>query len=140
MATAQRTGWLDRPSSGPPSPVAAVSRIPLLIAGTLLIVVLYAAFDHGAVALTVATRVEVAIAVIAAVAAAAWLTLDVVKSSDLRAARGALGLLAAFAAWCGITVLWSVAPDQTWVEFNRALTYVLVAALALGVGATDPRA
>lgn len=140
MATAQLTGGLESPSSAPPSPVNALSRAPLLIAGTLLIVVLYTAFDHGAVALAVATRAEVAIAVIAAGATAAWLTLDGARFPRSRVALGALGLLVGFAVWCGFTVLWSVAPDQTWIEFNRALGYALVAALALGVGATHLRA
>jgi hypothetical protein len=140
MATAQLTGGLDSPATGSPTPATAVPRASLYIAGVLLVVVLYAAFDHGAVALTAATRVEVAVAVIAAAAGAVWLALYDLSFPHSRPALGAVGLLAGFAAWCGITLLWSVAPDQTWIEFNRALAYLLVVALALGVGATHPRA
>ena len=38
-----------------------------------------------------------------------------------------VGLLVGFAVWCGITLLWSVAPDRTWAEINRGVAYVLVA-------------
>jgi hypothetical protein len=45
----------------------------------------------------------------------------------------------AFAVWGGITLLWSVAPNQTWLELNRDLAYVLVLALAIGAGASHRR-
>ena len=32
---------------------------------------------------------------------------------------------------------WSVAPDQTWIELNRAITYVIVLCLAIALGASD---
>ena len=94
--------------------------LPLAIAVALLALVLYAAFDHGAVALPVDTRLQVAIAAIAAVAGTV--------------------LLAAFACWSGITVLWSVAPDQTWIELYRAIAYVIALCLAIAVGASLARA
>ena len=34
---------------------------------------------------------------------------------------------------------WSIAPDSTWTELNRTLAYMLVAAIALIVGASLPR-
>ncbi len=44
----------------------------------------------------------------------------------------------AFAAWSGISLAWSVAPDQTWIELNRAITYVLVLCLGgLAGSSTD---
>ena len=48
--------------------------------------------------------------------------------------------LAGFVVWCGITVLWSVAPNQTWIEFNRAVTYVLALGLAVTLGSSTRRA
>jgi hypothetical protein len=60
----------------------------------------------------------------------------------LRAPRAgwiAVALLAAFAFWSGVTLLWSVAPDQTWIECNRAITDLVVLGLAIGLGASHPR-
>ena len=37
-------------------------------------------------------------------------------------------------------MLWSVAPNQTWIELNRAITYVLTLCLAIALGASSPRA
>jgi hypothetical protein len=51
-----------------------------------------------------------------------------------------LGGLVAFAVWSGISLLWSVAPDQTWIEVNRDLTYALALGLATLAGASHPRA
>jgi hypothetical protein len=112
----------------------------MLIGGALLALILYAAFDHGAVGLAPGARVEVALAVIAAVAAAAWLGLDALHFRASPIASWGLVLLGAFVLWSGLTVLWSVAPDQTWVEVNRGLSYVVVLALGIALGATGPRA
>src|SRR5437764_7843527 len=35
---------------------------------------------------------------------------------------------------------WSIAPDGTWAELNRAISYTLIAAVALAVGSSLPRA
>ena len=51
-----------------------------------------------------------------------------------------VALIAAFAAWTGTTVLWSISPDSTWTEFNRVIGYLLVLLLALAVGASYVRA
>jgi hypothetical protein len=118
----------------------AVLSAPVLLAVALLVLILYAAFDHGAVGFSADTRVELAVAAIAVFAAAAWLVSGTVRVSASRAGVAGAALLAAFACWCGITVLWSVAPDQTWIELNRAISYVLVLCLAIAVGASDDRA
>ena len=55
-------------------------------------------------------------------------------------ALAGLALLAGFAAWSGLSIAWSIAPDQSWLELNRALAYGLVAALALVLGSSLPRA
>lgn len=112
---------------------------PLAVAAGLLLMILYAAFDHGAVGLSVDTRLEVAVAAIAVVAAAGWLLAGTLRFGAPRAALAGTGLLAAFACWSGITLLWSVAPDQTWIELNRAITYVIVLCLAIALGASRQR-
>jgi hypothetical protein len=106
----------------------------------LLAVVLYAAFAHAAVALSVEARIQVAIAVLAAVAAAGWLGSGALKFSAPRLAIAGIALLTAFAIWSGITLFWSVAPDQTWLELNRALAYLLFLCVAIAIGSTHERA
>ena len=49
---------------------------------------------------------------------------------------GALGVFAAFAVWAGLSVLWSVGPDLTWVSFNLTAFYLAVAAV---LGLTSAR-
>ena len=52
----------------------------------------------------------------------------------------ALGLLAGFVCWTGISVLWSIEPDRTWNYFNRSLVYLAFALVGLAIGAYVPRA
>src|SRR3954454_9793646 len=110
-------------------------------AGPFLIVALlaasaYAAFAHGATGPPTEARVQVALAVLLALGVAAWLW-----DGGIRVDATGLGwlgvlVLAAFAAWTGTTVLWSISPDSTWTELNRVLGYLLVLALALAVGSS----
>jgi O-antigen ligase len=51
-----------------------------------------------------------------------------------------LGLLVLFAAWSALSIDWSVAPDLSWIQFNRWAAYALVAALALVLGSSMRRA
>ncbi|MGN6170224.1 MAG: O-antigen ligase family protein [Solirubrobacteraceae bacterium] len=113
---------------------------PRALAAALLLVVLYAVFAHGAVGESTYARVEVALAAIAALAGSAWLWTGTLRFGAPRLVLVGVALLALFAAWSGITVLWSVSADGTWVELNRALSYVLVLCLAIALGATEPRA
>jgi hypothetical protein len=144
MSTAQLTGG----HGGLPGESAealsgrssAALGIPLTIGAALLLLILYAAFDHGAVALPADTRLQVPLAAIAAVAGAGWLWLGTLRFSAPRVAVAGVVLLAAFACWSGVTLLWSVAPDQTWIELNRAIAYLIVLCLAIAVGASHARA
>lgn len=120
---------------------------PSALAGALLLVLLYAAFAHGAIgppagigSPAAESRLEVAIAVIATLAGACLLWSGSLRFSAPRLALAGVGLLAAFAVWSGFTLLWSVAPDQTWIDLNRALTYVIALCLAVAIGASLPRA
>lgn len=96
----------------------------------------YAAFAHGAVAIPEETRLQVGLAVVSLVAAAAWLGWRGVWLSAPRAAWWGVGLLVGFAAWCALSLLWSVMPDRTWGEVNRAISYVLVLLLAMAAGSS----
>jgi hypothetical protein len=111
-----------------------------VLAGALLLVILYSAFSHGAVALPTEVRIQVALDAIVLFAGAAWLWSGALSLRASRMAVAGIVLLAAFAVWCGITVLWSVAPNQTWIEFNRGLTYVLALGLAVMLGSSTRRA
>jgi tetratricopeptide (TPR) repeat protein len=46
-----------------------------------------------------------------------------------------LGVLLAIAAWAGLSVLWSVAPDRSWAELDRTLVFAAFLAVGLLVGA-----
>jgi hypothetical protein len=52
-----------------------------------------------------------------------------------REAVVALALLVAFVCWCGLSVLWSIAPDRSWDYLNRGLVYVALAVIGLALGA-----
>ena len=52
----------------------------------------------------------------------------------------ALGLLAAFVCWCGLSILWSIEPDRSWEYVNRGFVYVAFAVVGLAVGVYVPRA
>ena len=47
----------------------------------------------------------------------------------------ALGLLAGFVAWNGVSVLWSTRPDRTWDYLNLGLVYLAFAACGVLVAA-----
>ncbi|HVL95198.1 MAG TPA: O-antigen ligase family protein [Solirubrobacteraceae bacterium] len=100
---------------------------------------LYAAFSSGATQLPQESWLQIALAVVATVACAAWLY----GSLRLRASAAGwagLGLLVLFAAWTGASIAWSVAPDRSWVELNRAIAYVLTVFVGLVLGTSLARA
>jgi hypothetical protein len=113
---------------------------PAVLAGALLAICLYTAFAHGAVAAGDEERLQLAVAVVAVVSTVVWLWTGALVLRAPRAGWIAIALLAAFAFWSGVTLLWSVAPDQTWIECNRAITYLVVLGLAVGLGASHSRA
>lgn len=113
-------------------------RLALLAA--LVAALAYAAFAAGAARQPGEALLEVALAVLALVAVAALLYDERWRARAPRPAWIAVGALAAFAAWSGITLAWSIAPDRSWEELNRALAYALVAGLGVLLGAALPRA
>jgi O-antigen ligase len=99
----------------------------------------YAVFAHGASGLPEEPRLQIGVAVVAVLASVGWLF-----SGSLRLRAPAIvwvgvALLGAFAIWCGITLLWSVAPDRTWAYLNRSVAYTLVVVLAIAAASSAPR-
>jgi hypothetical protein len=112
---------------------------PAAICAGLLIVILYAAFAHGGVALADATRVELGVAVVGAAAGAVLLWTGALLPSVPALATAGAVLLGLFACWDGVTLAWSVAPNQTWIELNRVIAYVTVLVVAIATGAAAAR-
>lgn len=111
----------------------------ILLVGALLLEVTYAAFAHGATHVQSEGPLQAALALTLVVAAAVWLWHGGLALSAPRAAWVAVALLSALAVWTGITLAWSLAPDRTWVELNRAIAYVVVVLLALAAGSWHER-
>ncbi len=128
--------------AGGPAPVARTTSRPaagLLVA--LLLACLYAAFAQGASADPGAARLQVLVAALAAVAAAAWAGIgERMRARSTRAGWIGLAGVSAFAAWSGLSLAWSVAPDQTWLATNQAIAYALIVGLGLVVGTRAHRA
>jgi hypothetical protein len=119
----------------------AVERSPAaLLALGLGALVAYAAFASGAIELPMEARLEVGISVLSLLSFAALLFGRGMRISTSTTGWVGLALLTAFAAWTGASMAWSIAPDATWTELNRVIAYALVAATALTVGASLPRA
>jgi len=104
------------------------------------VAVLYAMFAEGAIGIPEESVVQIGVAAIALVTLAALLFGRGLRASPAPMALAGLAMLAGFAAWSGLSIAWSIAPDQSWLELNRALAYGLVAALALVLGSSLPRA
>src|SRR4051794_37674803 len=116
------------------------ARAPVALGAALAIAIAYAAFANGAVGLADESRLQVAIAAVATASVAALIFGRGLVARLPRRAWIGLALLVGFAAWTGLSILWSIAPDESWVELNRAISYALVAGLGLVLGASLPRA
>jgi hypothetical protein len=114
------------------------ARTALLAA--LVAALAYAAFAHGAARQPGEAWFEVAVAGLALVVAASALLGGPLRPGPAPAGWWGVGLLALFAAWTGASLLWSIAPDRSWEELNRAIAYAGVAGVGLAVGASVPRA
>jgi hypothetical protein len=102
--------------------------------------VAYAAFADGAIALPNEARLQVGVAALALFAVCALLFAPGMRIAAPAAGWAGLVALALFTVWTGVSLAWSIAPDGTWGELNRALDYVLVTVVALAVGSALPRA
>ncbi|MDQ6749763.1 MAG: O-antigen ligase family protein [Actinomycetota bacterium] len=103
----------------------------MAIVAFLLALTAYAAFAQGATSLGRQAVVQTAVALAVTIAAAVWLWHGTPQLSAPRLAWIGLGMLGAFALWSCLSLAWSVAPDRTLLEANRAFTYVLTAGLGL---------
>jgi tetratricopeptide (TPR) repeat protein len=121
-----------------PRPVRPSAGEALLVA--LLVAAGYAAFAEGAVGQPEEAWLQVFVAFAAVFAAAAWLGTNRLRSGASGVAVAAIVLLALYATWAAVSLAWSVTPDRTWAETNRALAYTLVVAVALLAAGNVPRA
>ena len=139
MVTAARSQGLDASTTDEPRPddgrSTAPGKLAVAVGAFLLLVVLYAVFDRGAVSLAPATRVEIAVSLISVVALAGRLGPRPLRLDISRTALAGLACLAAFAVWSAVTLAWSVAPDRTWIELNRVIAYTLVVGVSIWLGA-----
>lgn len=142
-ATASTRAGRARPEAVPGAPATPARPVPRAAAALivfLLALIAYAAFDHGATSLGAQARIQSAAAAAVVATACAWLWRGPGLPRAWRTAWLGLGLLVAFAVWAGLSLTWSVAPDRTWIELNRALVYVIVVALGLAAAARWDRA
>lgn len=101
---------------------------------------LYAAFANGATDLPAESRLQLALAVIATGACAAWLYGNGLALRASPLGWAGVALLGGFAVWTGASIAWSVAPDRSWAELNRTIAYGLVLVCGLVLGSSLPRA
>src|SRR4051812_47657917 len=112
---------------------------PMLLGAALAIAAGYAAFANGAIGIPDETRLQVGVAGAAILTIATLLFGRSLRAAARPPAYAGLALLGGFAAWCAISLIWSIEPDESWLEFNRAFSYALLAGPGPGVGARPPR-
>jgi hypothetical protein len=116
------------------------SRASAVLAALLLAAVGYAAFASGATRSGDASWLQAGLATTALLAACMAAAGAGVRARTSRLGAAGLALLLGLALWTALSILWSEAPDRTWLQANRGLAYVLAAALGLVVGTSLPRA
>jgi tetratricopeptide (TPR) repeat protein len=99
---------------------AVLGALPLLFALVLFEVL---AFRGGGYIPTSAAPVVIAFCVVLAVWAASR-----PRPAGGRLVAAGLAALGAFAVWSGVSTLWSLGPDLSWISFNYAALFALVAA------------
>ncbi len=57
------------------------------------------------------------------------------EPAPTRTGLAAIGLLAAFTLWLGLTIRWSVTPDESWASLNRGIVYLAFAVVGICVAA-----
>lgn len=114
--------------------------VPICNALALAACVAYAAFASGAIGQPAEARLQVAVSALALLTLGGLLFAPGMRARAANAGWAGIGVLALFAVWTGATMAWSIAPDSTWAELNRALAYLLVAGVGLVIGASLPRA
>ncbi|MBJ7331317.1 MAG: hypothetical protein JHC95_15600 [Solirubrobacteraceae bacterium] len=110
------------------------------LVGLLVALAAVATLGIDAFGLDAARTTQLAIVACALVVAVAWLLTETIAPHAPRLAWVGLGLLAALGVWAGLSLIWTVAPGETWSWVNRALAYALVVLLAFTCGASSARA
>lgn len=136
-----RSGKAFDRGAAPPAPAARSRTWPAqpsaaVLGAGLLIVIVYAVFAHGATSEPAQPRIEVAVALGGCLAAVALLWTGSLQLRLPRLAVVGIALLAAFAGWTGVSLVWSVASNLSWIEFNETVLYVLVVLLAAVFGSS----
>src|SRR4051794_24753546 len=110
IATPPREHAADEAAAAPPFARRAAPGAPALaLLAALVAACAYAAFAHGAVRLGDEAPLQAGLAVLALATVVA-----LGRGSFSPRAWAAVGLLAAFAAWCAVTLAWSLTPDASW--------------------------
>src|SRR4051812_37500939 len=108
---------------------------PILLGAALAVAAVYAAFANGAIGIPDETWLQVGIDVFAILTIATLLFGRSLRGAAHRPAYAGVALLFGFAAWCAVSLIWSIEPDESWLELNRAFSYALLAGLGLAFGA-----
>ena len=109
-----------------------------MLAG-LLAVAAYAAFSGGATTIPESSRVQIALFALGALTFAAA-CLGRLRAGAPRDVWLAVALLGGLALWSGISIGWSVAPDESWLTANNVAAYALACAGAVVVACSFARA
>jgi hypothetical protein len=115
-------------------------RAPAVLGGLLLLACAVGAFASGAARPGDAAWLQAGLAALGLLGVCMAAAGAGVRARTTRLGAAGPALLLVLAAWTALTLLWSVAPDQTWLQANRALSYVVAAGIGLAVGASLPRA
>ncbi len=110
------------PSRGPGTKIAV---------GLAVLIVLTGLIAKGGSTLGSVTLIEIALTLIGSGVAVA----AILRAPTPRRAWGAGALLgvAALTVWTGLSVIWSVTPDASWIDANRAIAYLFAFAGAIGL-------
>jgi hypothetical protein len=102
----------------------------------LLAATAFAAFSDGAIRVTDGSDLEVGLALIGVGTLVAIVAGWGLHARARPGAWAGIALLVAFGAWCALSISWSISPDESWIEANRAWGYALVAGLGVALGAS----
>jgi O-antigen ligase len=105
------------------------------LAALLLVIALVLAVFHGGGSSDGSLVPIAVLSLLGAAALAAGAAVGVGERPGLGApAVGLLVAFAAYVAWCGLSIVWSIAPDRSWDYVNRGLAYLALLAVGMVAG------
>ncbi len=113
----------SRSRAAPATSARPGERPPWLLA-VLVAVAVSAAFAGGATTIPESSRIQVMLVALAAFSLAG-VCLGKLRGDAPRMVWAGIGLLGALAIWSGISIEWSIAPDETWLAANTLAPYAL---------------